>query len=60
LLDEFLAETADPRARIRIYHEYFLRLQQQSWYDTDLERFHASPTPPNVPLDEAATRLGAG
>ncbi|MET9029356.1 hypothetical protein ABZW96_27625 [Nocardia sp. NPDC004168] len=58
LLDEFLAETSDPRARSRIYHEYFLRLQRQCWYDVDLERFDASPTPPHILLVEAAARLG--
>lgn len=58
LLDEFLAEVTDSRARTRIYHEYFQWLQRQRWYDGDLERFHALPAPPRVSLDEAATRLG--
>ncbi|MGV9334648.1 hypothetical protein [Nocardia sp. NPDC003726] len=57
LLDEFLAETADHRARTRIHHEYFRWLQRQSWY-TDPERIHASPTSSYIPLDEAATRFG--
>ncbi|MGK8524602.1 hypothetical protein ACRS6B_25020 [Nocardia asteroides] len=57
LLDEFLAETADHHARTRIYHEYFRWLQRQSWY-SDPERVRASAASSNIPLEEAATRLG--
>ncbi|MFG1624624.1 hypothetical protein [Kribbella sp. NPDC049227] len=57
LLDEFLAETTAMGSR-SIEREYFLWLQQQSWYNLDLERFHSSPAPQMVGLDEAAERLG--
>ncbi len=58
LLDEFLAETGSAFGATRIYHEYFLWLQQQSWYKPELERFQSYPAPPVVVLDEAAERLG--
>jgi excisionase family DNA binding protein len=57
LLDEFLAETTAMGSG-SIDREYFLWLQQQSWYNLDLERFHSSPPPQMVGSDEAAERLG--
>jgi hypothetical protein len=57
LLDEFLAETTAMGSRA-IDREYFLWLQQQSWYNLDLERFHSSPAPQTFGLDEAAERIG--
>jgi hypothetical protein len=57
LLDEFLAETTSTGSR-PIDREYFLWLQQQSWYNLDLERFHSSPAPQMLGLDQAAERLG--
>jgi excisionase family DNA binding protein len=57
LLDEFLAETGGLGAR-QIYREHFLWLQQQTWYHPELERFHSSPAPAVLALDEAAARLG--
>ena len=58
LLDEFLAETGAAFGPARIYHEYFLWLQQQSWYKPELERFRVYPMPSVVVLEEAADRLG--
>lgn len=56
-LDEFLAETelSGPR---EIYREYWLWRQSRSWYNLELERFDACPSPAMFSLDDAAIRLG--
>lgn len=58
LLDEFLAEIKHPQDRVRLHHEYLMWRQSFDWYDVDLDRFHSSPAPPMVDLDEAAALLG--
>jgi excisionase family DNA binding protein len=57
-LDEFLAEFPVERSRSHLHREYFLWLQQMSWFNLDLERFRSSPPPDVMSVDEAAEELG--
>jgi hypothetical protein len=56
LLDEFLAEV-EVLGIGPILREHQTWLQRQEWYDADLERFHVSPAPPTLTVDDAAARL---
>jgi excisionase family DNA binding protein len=58
LLDEFLAEMRWNGARERLFHEYWVWQQSQSWYDADLVRYSMSPAPDGLTVDEVAELLG--